>query len=57
MKKYQVHCRLGNDVWMTTIEANYFTTNEAGNYHFWNTQTKKEWWFPIKNTVVTYEPE
>lgn len=59
MRKYQIHCRLAeNDCWHETIEADHFTINNPGTYyHFCNSQTKKEWLFPINNTIIITKPE
>lgn len=58
MKKYQVHCRLAeNDCWHETIEADKFNWYESGFYYFYNSDTKKEWYFPIKYTIITIKPE
>ena len=52
MKKYKVYSKAGGYNFDKIIECDQFSYSTAGAYHFNNTETGQEWWFPILHTVV-----
>ena len=52
MKKYNIFGQVGSHSYDVIIECDQFSYGHSGAYHFYNSETGEEWWFPIMHTVV-----